>query len=79
MTEKNVEGLSQPLGGRKLIPLIIQVIQVEISICAASVISIVLLILPKTHLFELSAIKLITGRGIYGYLFYKRSYISYSR
>ena len=67
--------LSQPPGGERLLPLLRQVIQVAISYCAASVIFIVSLIIPKT--ITVCMINLRIGKGIYGYLFYKGTYISY--
>ena len=43
-----LKGLSQPLDGRRLISILRQVVQVEMCYCAAIVIFIVLLIIPKT-------------------------------
>ena len=48
---QSVEGISQPPGGKRLLPLSSQVIRVKIRYCAASVIFIVLLKILKTLSF----------------------------
>ena len=64
-------------GGKRLLPLLRQVIRVEISYCAASVIFIVLLIIPEALPVSIECNEIIhsLGIGIHGYLYSKRAYL----